>query len=120
MNRERIDQLLKQVSETANVTIGINALSSVGEVFQAAFGAQSFIVVADENTYEAAGRFVHQQLSAKYPAVEPYIFPGKPVLHADFEHVLELESALRRHNAIQAVLCPFADRQESGPQRLHR
>ena len=104
MNRERIDQILKQVSDTTNVTLGNNALNSVGEVFQSAFGGQPFIVVADENTYEVAGRFVHQQLSVEFPSVKPYIFPGKPVLHADFEHVLELESSLREHNAIPVAV----------------
>ena len=36
--------------------------------------------------------------------IEPFIFPGQPQLHADYEHVLELEAALRQPDALPVVV----------------
>lgn len=104
MNRGQIERVLSQVSETKSVTIEKGVLSLAGEIFQSTFGSRPFMVVADENTYEAAGRFVDQTLSETHLRIEPFIFPGKPVLHAEFEHVLKLEESLRAHEAIPVAV----------------
>ncbi|MBL8057126.1 MAG: sn-glycerol-1-phosphate dehydrogenase, partial [Anaerolineales bacterium] len=87
------------------MTIGRGILAGVDAAFQQAFGSQPAVVVADENTYAVAGQAVRDQLSAAgRPQAAPFIFPGRPVLHADFEHVLELEAGLRTHAAIPVAV----------------
>ncbi|MBP7691889.1 MAG: sn-glycerol-1-phosphate dehydrogenase [Anaerolineales bacterium] len=105
MNTARITQALRTVSDTASVTIGSGVLASAGALFNQTFGQRPAVVVADENTFAAAGRAVHAALAAALGTVEtPYIFPGPPVLHADFEQVLALEAALRAHDALPVAV----------------
>ena len=42
-------------AEDGDAVIAAGALSSVGEIFERAFGDSPAVVVADENTYEVAG-----------------------------------------------------------------
>lgn len=105
MNTDRITQALRAVSATASVTLGSGVLAAAGALFTQTFGARPAVVVADENTFAAAGEAVQAALAAAGIALEPaYIFPGAPVLHADFEHVLTLEAALRAHAAIPVAV----------------
>lgn len=54
------------------------------------------VVVADENTWTAAGQEVSELLEqAGLQPAPPNIFPGQPVLHADYRHVGELVPSLR-------------------------
>jgi glycerol-1-phosphate dehydrogenase [NAD(P)+] len=81
---------------TGHVRIERGALGRSGELFAAAFGDRPAVVVADETTYEVAGRAV--------AAVDAFVFPARPTLHADFEHVLELEEWLREHDAVPVAV----------------
>lgn len=105
MEQGQLQRALQAATETASVTIGRDARLAVAADFQRLFGDQSVVVVADENTYDVAGREVQQQLAtAGRRTQDPYVFPGRPVLHADFEHVLTLEAALRTHTAIPVAV----------------
>jgi len=105
MNYEQINAALRAASDTRNVTIGAGVLAAVGELFRQCFGDRPAVVVADDNTFDAAGRSVHEQLTAAgCQVVEPFVFPGRPTLHADYHHVLELEAALRTHDAIPVAV----------------
>jgi len=90
-----IQEALKTASDTRSVVIGAGALASVADVFQASFGDQPVMVVADENTFKVAGEAVVTQLRAAGRSVETFIFPGTPKLHADYHHVEELREVLR-------------------------
>jgi glycerol-1-phosphate dehydrogenase [NAD(P)+] len=104
-NHRLLQDALRDATDTRQVVIGSGALASVVEVFAQVFGDRSAVVIADENTFDVAGREVQQQLSAAHlNPIEPFIFPGQPQLHAAYEHVLELEAALRQHDAIPVVV----------------
>ncbi len=103
--RELLQATLQAATDTRQAVIATGALASVGEVFRQSFDARSAVIVADENTFAVAGREVQQQLiAANLNPIEPFIFPGRPQLHADYEHVVELETALRQHTAIPVVV----------------
>ena len=61
-------------------------------------------VVADETTYEIAGRAAEQALRQSGLTVRPAVVlparPGGERLHADYERALELSERLRAHDAI--------------------
>ena len=100
-----LQQALQAATDTRQVVIGAGALASTTEVFKRSFGDQPAVVIADENTFEVAGREVQRQLlAANLSPIAPFIFPGRPQLHADYEHVVELESALRQHTSIPVVV----------------
>src|SRR5438552_2562643 len=105
MDYERINAVLREATDTHNLVIGAGVLASVDDAFARSFGEQPAVVVADGNTFEVAGRTVHQRLSAAGRAIdEPIVFPGKPTLYADYQNVLELEAKLRHRAAIPVVV----------------
>ncbi|MCA1715629.1 MAG: sn-glycerol-1-phosphate dehydrogenase [Actinobacteria bacterium] len=112
MNEELVNGALRDATDTQTVNIGEGALASVAEVFEQSFGADArAVVVTDENMWAAAGEEVQKNLEAAgRETVEPYIFPGKPVLYAKYANVeilieaLREQEALREHDAIPVAV----------------
>jgi glycerol-1-phosphate dehydrogenase [NAD(P)+] len=105
MDSERINAVLPQATDTRNVTIGPGVLASVNELFTQCFGNQSAVVIADSNTWTVAGETVYQCLVAAGRSSEkPFVFPGQPTLYAEYQHIVELEAALRMHDAIPVAV----------------
>ena len=105
MENERINSALKVSTDTRSVVIGAGVISDVDGVFKQSFGDQSAVIVADENTYAAAGGRVHDCFLSAGRAMAPaYLFPGQPVLYADYKNVLEVEAALRELNAVPVAV----------------
>src|SRR5918994_4398304 len=101
MNDERIETALQEATETRTVTIGAGKLASVADIFEESFGDSEAVIVADENTFEVAGKEVQRQLEvAGQKLVEPYVFPGEPALYAGYGNIETLVEALREHDAI--------------------
>jgi len=101
MNTGRIEAALLKANDTADVGIGSGLLPSVNEMFERSFGGQRAVVVADENTFGVAGDEVRRHLEAAgRPMVDPYVFPGRPTLHAEYAHIERLTQALHAHDAI--------------------
>ncbi len=104
-NAALLQQAPHDATDTRQVVISAGALASVVEVFQQSFDVRSAVIIADENTFDVAGSEVQRQLSAAHlHPIKPFIFPGQPQLHADYEHVLELGSSLRQHDAMPVVV----------------
>ena len=102
---ERISTALRDATDTKSVVIGPGVISCVDDVFTSSFGAQPALIVADDNTFEAAGREAQRRfVSAGRKPAEPFIFPGLPRLHADYRNFLELEAALRAQDAIPVAV----------------
>ncbi|MEI7846251.1 MAG: sn-glycerol-1-phosphate dehydrogenase [Chloroflexota bacterium] len=105
MDNKLINAALRNATDTHQVEIGSGVLAKVGEVFVQSFGEQSAMIIADENTYALAGDVVTKRLvSCGVKICDPFIFPGRPTLYADFKNVLELEKALRSVEAIPVVI----------------
>ena len=63
------------------------------------------MVVADENTFEIAGKEVQRHLEdAGIEQVEPYVFPGEPALYGEYSNIEELVASLREHEAIPVAV----------------
>lgn len=105
MDTERIEATLRDTSDTRHLVIEAGALSAIVAAFERGFGGRSAVVVADDNTFNVAGRTVHERLAADGRVVEaPIIFPGTPSLYADFANVLTLEERLHTTNAIPVAV----------------
>jgi glycerol-1-phosphate dehydrogenase [NAD(P)+] len=106
MNEELVNAALRDATDTRTVNIGEGALGSVAEDFEESFGGDAkAIVVTDENMWVAAGEEVQKNLEAAgRETVEPYIFPGKPVLYAKYDNIEILRDDLREHDAIPVAV----------------
>ncbi|WP_115726863.1 sn-glycerol-1-phosphate dehydrogenase [Actinomyces culturomici] len=108
MSAELIEQALTTATDTKAIIIGRNVLDRTGELFKETFPGARVLVVADENTYGAAGDPVVASLKAAGVefAEEPYVFPGTPTLYGDYDNV----SLLREHARPleNTVICSIA------------
>ncbi|MDQ6898529.1 MAG: sn-glycerol-1-phosphate dehydrogenase [Candidatus Dormibacteraeota bacterium] len=105
MAYERIKAALQSAADTEQVLIGAGVLSSVEDVFRQSFGEQPAQVVADENTFRVAGEQVRRELaSAGRRVAEPYVFPGRPILYADYGNVELLRDTLRGQPGIAVAV----------------
>lgn len=96
MTSELIETALQTAPETKEILFGENVLGQTGEVFARVFPGKTAIVVADDNTFAAAGEEVVASLKAAgVEMVPPYIFPGTPTLYAGYENVEILREYLR-------------------------
>jgi glycerol dehydrogenase-like iron-containing ADH family enzyme len=101
MGERRIEAALRQATDTQNVNIAAGA--SVPGVFREGFGDSPAVVVADENTFEVAGKEVRRRLErAWHTMIEPYVFPAEPPLYAEYSNIEKLRDSMREHGAILA------------------
>lgn len=105
MDTDRIAAALRGAGDTRAVVIGAGALGAVDATFARCFGAAAAAIVADDNTFAAAGRAVDELLrAAGRPVAWPIVLPGTPAPYADFDSVLALEERLRPLDAIPVVV----------------
>ena len=84
--------------------LGPRALDSVAQVFHHVFGDERVAIVADENTFAAAGQAVRNDLERSGRLVETYVFPARPVLHAGYENIETLVEWLRGREAVPVAV----------------
>ena len=95
---------LAAASETRCLEIGAGIKAITPRVFRQQFGERPAVLVADVNTYGAAGQTVAEAFrAAGHPMLEPFIFRA-PDLYAEHRFVLELESSLRGHAAVPVAV----------------
>ena len=92
-------EALSAADETRCLEIGPGLCGATARIFREQFGERPAVVVADPDTYRAAGQSVVGAFyGAGHPMVEPFIFRA-PDLYAEHRFVTELESALRASGA---------------------
>ncbi|EJZ85670.1 hypothetical protein HMPREF9241_01214 [Schaalia turicensis ACS-279-V-Col4] len=108
MSQELIEQALKTATETKDIVFGTDVLDKTGELFVRMFPGARVLVVADGNTFAAAGEAVVASLKAAGIefAEEPYVFPGTPTLYAGYENVEKLREHIRPLE--NTVVCSIA------------
>ena len=108
MSTSLIQTALKSATDTKDIVFGHGVLDQTGPMFARLFPGKEVLVVADENTFAAAGEGVVQSLKdARVPfAQEPYVFPGTPTLYAGYENVEILREYIRPLE--NAIVCSIA------------
>ena len=100
----RIEKALRFCDDTQKVVIGEDSLSSVGAFFKELFPEKRAIVVADETTFELAGRRVNDELKASGVDTDnPYVY-NEPGMHAEMRLVDLLKPALAATDAIAVAV----------------
>lgn len=97
--RPTLNEALAAAKDTRALEIGGNILHRTQEIFRQQFGDLPAVIVADTNTFEAAGRTVLDALQRNNQAIEPFIY-SDPNLYAEHKFVAELVESLKEHDAI--------------------
>lgn len=97
---QRIQDALQIVDASKIVEIGSGVLSRTAEIFRRCFGERPAVIIADINTYPAAGRKVETILdNAGIPLLETFIF-READLYAEMQHVDHLVELLSNVDAV--------------------
>lgn len=100
----RIEEALEKARDTKALIIGEGAVGKTGEMFRQLFGNSTAIVVADLNTYKAAGAEAYESLKAAgIPTVVPFIFEDDD-LYAEWSFLIRLENHLKACNAVAVAV----------------
>lgn len=92
---ELIDKALADCDDTDVVVMGHDVLNQTGPVFKKLFDGSRAILIADDNTWAAAGEKVQDSLrEAGVEMVEPMIFPGRPTVYACYENIEKIRDHL--------------------------
>lgn len=95
-----VQEALSHATETKLFEVGSGVLSKVPEALAELGVSGPVVIVADENTYLVAGQRLEAIVrDAGLEPRDPIIFPGKPILHADYSHIIELRERLEKDSA---------------------
>lgn len=95
-----IKEALRRTTDTKACVIGVGAMEKTPDMFRELFPGKKAVIVADNNTYKAAGKYVEDCLrTASVPLEDTFIFDD-PDLYADWTFVEELEAFLKSCDAI--------------------
>jgi glycerol-1-phosphate dehydrogenase [NAD(P)+] len=99
-----IAEALSAARETRQLELGPGSLAKTAEVFRKQFGEKPALIVADTNTFAAAGRTVLEYFrGAGQVAPETFIFT-EPNLYAEYAFVAKLENCLRARECIPVAV----------------
>jgi glycerol-1-phosphate dehydrogenase [NAD(P)+] len=105
LDDRRIQEALREATDTEQVVIGEDVLDAVAEVFERGPEDSAAVVIADEHTLAVAGDAVGRALEASGREVlAPFVFAGEPVLHADYANIETLTRSLREHRAVPVAV----------------
>jgi glycerol-1-phosphate dehydrogenase [NAD(P)+] len=95
-----VTQALGHATETRAFELGSGALQRVPKVLEDLGISGKIVLVADENTYAAAGERLEEILHREgFATTGPVVFSGHPVLHAEYKHIVDLVKRLESMDA---------------------
>lgn len=100
-----VREALQSASDTKALEIGTGIISQAAEMFKSQFpNAKKAVIVADENTFKAAGKKVVESFrDGRIDQENPFIF-SDPDLYADYKYVEELMDFLRDRDIIPVAV----------------
>ncbi len=101
--RPTLAEALSAAKDTRSLEIGSRILHKIPEIFEKQFGDLPAVIVADTNTFEVAGRIVHDAFRQNNQCLEPFIY-SDPYLYAEYKFVQELIESLKGHDAIPVAV----------------
>jgi glycerol-1-phosphate dehydrogenase [NAD(P)+] len=105
MNQKRVAAALRAATDTEHFEVAPGALERTAEVFGRAFGAATAMLVADGNTWKAAGSRVDAVLAkAGIKRVEAIVFPGTPILAPDYSHIVTIREKIKATGAVPVAV----------------
>ena len=105
MSEDLIERALASADDTDEVVMGDDVLGETGRLFRRLFGDAGGVVIADGNTWAVAGEQVTASLrGAGVELAEPYVFPARPSVYAEYENVELLREFLAPLGANAVVI----------------
>lgn len=100
----KIKHALSRTTDTKALVIGENAIPQAAQMFKELFPGQRALLVADTNTFRAAGERTQRQFGdAGIEQERPFVFTD-PALHAEWKYVEQLSERLRQTDAIPVAV----------------
>ena len=88
-------EALDRATDTVAAAVGRGVLGDAGRLIASQLGPGPYRVIADENTWEAAGQATSESLNAAGArTLEPLVFPGQPVLYASQDNADRIRDGL--------------------------
>jgi len=91
---DKVQSALQRTTDTKDLIIGAGVVSRTAEMFQKLFPGKTAIVVADNNTWEVAGKAVQASLDDAGVKSEPVFMFTDPDLYAEWKFVEQLKAHL--------------------------
>ena len=99
-----IEEALRRARDTKALEFGVGCMNKVPEMFKTLFPGKKAIVVADTNTFKAAGKTVDTYLRESGLDVDtPFIFDD-PELFAEWKYIEQLEAYLKERDVIAVAV----------------
>jgi glycerol-1-phosphate dehydrogenase [NAD(P)+] len=100
-----LEECLKEATETKELLTGPGALESMPRLLREHYDFTAVCIIADENTYAAAGKQVREILDAAgIPLTAAFIFPGSPRLHAEYGHIGRITAHIRAFPGYKGIV----------------
>jgi len=105
MDQRRIAAALEAATDTDEFVVGARVLAQIPAVFRRVFGSSRAMIVADENTWKAAGGGGDAAFEAAgIVRADPIVFPGRPILMPDYRHIIVIREKTRKTGAIPVAV----------------
>lgn len=92
---------LARATDTKDVAVGRGVMPEAGQRIAAQLGQGPFLIVADENTWDVAGKALVDSLeAADCEVAESLVFPGQPAVYASYENCLIIREKMGDATAI--------------------
>jgi glycerol-1-phosphate dehydrogenase [NAD(P)+] len=92
----KLEDILNSVNDTDELLIGPGILEKCGPLFKKHWKGKSAQIVADTNTWKAAGEKLFEHLrNDGIDCLQPIIFDVPPILHADYEYCKQIIEKVR-------------------------
>ena len=98
-NEEMIEKGLQVATQTKDFVMGHGVHTQVPVLFKKHFPGKKAMIVADCNTWKAAGEDVYNKVKAAGIDVDKFILEEKE-FHAEWKYVMMVEEVLKEHQAI--------------------
>ena len=97
---KKIEKAIERARDTKALIIGRGTVSRTAEMFNALFPGQKAIIIADENTWQVAGKEAQRSLQDfGIESYDPFVFKSKD-FYAEWQHIETLERFMREVDAI--------------------
>ncbi|MDR1724598.1 MAG: sn-glycerol-1-phosphate dehydrogenase [Tannerella sp.] len=99
-----VENALKSANETKALVIGRGVLAGVSTLFNEQFTGERAVIIADDNTYKAAGKQVGELLKSSGIRQDDAFIFDDPDLYAEYSHVDTLTGLLQNTSAIPVAV----------------
>ena len=99
-----IETALQRARDTKALEFGEGAMERLPKMLEALFPGKKVVIVADDNTYNAAGRKVCGILDAAGTQMEDSFIFKDPELYAEWSYLQQLEAYLKDRDAVPVAV----------------